>query len=223
MSNLQIIPAILATTEEEYKDKITKLWDCNLFDRDWVQLDLMDGEFVKNKSVLPQIIKKYPASFKIEAQLMVNDPLLWAEQLKDFHQILRYIIPIEIAKARIDEFVAFVRSFSDAEIGFSFNPETSFSQLGEYQSLAESILIMGVHPGFGSQQFIPKTLEKVKQAAFLISSNNLDCLVGVDGGINATNAKQIVKAGADYLVVGSSLLQGNIDENLRKIQNAIGE
>lgn len=221
MSKVQIVPAILATEEKDYKAKIEKLWESNLFDRDVVQLDLMDGEFVRNKSVGVEVVKRYPASFKYEVHLMVSNPQAWAEDLKGFNKIIRFIVPIELGKDRLDEFISFVRAFTDAEIGFSFNPKTSLSKLGDYQMVAEAILIMGVEPGFGGQEFLLGTLGKTGEAASLVKKNGLDCLIGVDGGVNADNVKQIVEAGADYIVVGSSLIDGDIDENLRKIQNAI--
>lgn len=221
MNDIQIIPAILATSEKDYQEKIEKLWESNLFDRDFIQLDLMDGEFVNNKSISPETIKKYPASFKYELHLMVTDPSSWAEGLKEFYQIQRFIVPVELGKERLDKFIGFVRAFTDVGIGFSFNPKTPLALVDEYQSVVESILIMGVEPGFGGQEFLPEALDKTRQVASLVKTNGLDCLVGVDGGVNYKNAKQIVEAGADYLVIGSGLLEGDIDENLRKIQNAI--
>lgn len=218
---VQVIPAILATTEEEYKEKIERIQDSNIFDREWIQIDLMDGEFVKNKSIGPEIVKKYQASFKYEAHLMVNDPYGWANQLKDFTKILRFIVPIELDKEDLDRFISFVRAFTNCEIGFSFEPPTPLSKLTEYQQVAEAILIMGVHSGFSGQEFIASSLKKIKEAASLVKKNGLDCLVGVDGGINSNNIKQVMDAGVDYAVIGSHLIEGDIEENLEKIWEAI--
>ncbi len=220
---MKIVPAILAISEEEYKQKIEKLWDSNLFDRDFIQIDLMDGEFVKNKSVGPEVIKKYPTSFKIEAHLMVNNPYYWATELKDFHQIQRFIIPIELQKEKLDQFIGFIRALTDAEIGFSLNPETSFSEFekSEYLNVAESILIMSVKPGFSGQEFIPETLEKVRQTTSLMRANGLDCKVGVDGGVSLKNIKEIFKAGADYVVIGSSLFEGDLVKNVESLNQKI--
>lgn len=213
----QIVPAILATSEKEYKDKIENLWDSNIFDRDWIQIDLMDGKFVKNKSIEAEVVTKYPASFKYEAHLMVDNPYSWANQLQGFSKILRFIVPIELDKVKLDSFISFVRAFTDAEIGFSFEPETPLSKFGRYQEVAEAILIMGVHSGFSGQEFIPDTPKKIEEAASLAKKNGLDYLIGVDGGINNENIKPIKDAGADYVVVGSYLFRGDIDENLEKL------
>lgn len=218
---MQIIPAILATTEQEYKEKIEKLWESNEFDRDWVQVDLMDGEFVPNKSVGIDIIEKYPASFKYEAHLMVSDPYDWAQRLENFHQILRFIIPIELDKEKIDKFIGFVRAFGDAEIGFSFEPQTPLGRLGEYRSVAESILIMSVNSGKSGQEFILDSIDKIREAASLVKENGLDCLVGVDGGVSSENIKEIMEAGADYVVMGSHLLEGDIHANLESVWEAL--
>ncbi len=218
---IQIVPAILATTEEAYKANIEKLWESNFFDRAYVQIDLMDGEFVKGKSIGPEVVKKYPSSFKFEVHLMVNEPLWWAEQLKDF-KIVRYIVPIELPKQIIDDFISFVRAYTDCEIGFSINPETEVKDIGEYLSVAEAVVVMAVPPGKQGQEFIPEVLEKVKELSSLRQHFGYGFTIGVDGGVSSKNAKLVVDVGADYLVVGSHLVKGNIDENLEKFWEVLG-
>ena len=221
MSKVQIIPAILATTEEEYQQKIQQIESSGLFTDGWVQIDLMDGKFVQNVSISPEVVKKHSTSFKYEIHLMVEDPLFWASQFREFPRAQRFIVPIELPNKEIDEFIGQVRVLTDAEIGFSFEPATPLSKLKKYQNVAESILIMGVHSGFSGQDFIPGTLKKIQETAKLVKENELDCLVGVDGGVNHENARMVIDAGADYLVIGSHLLEGDIDENLGKIWEAL--
>lgn len=217
---IAIVPAILSTTEEDYKRDLEKIWLSHQFDRSLVQIDLMDGKFVPNQSVNPEIVKKYPASFKYEIHLMVEDPYFWISELKDFTKIIRFIVPIEIPEERIDQSIEFIRAFTDAEIGFSINPETPISRVESYLDVAESLTIMSIHPGFQGQDFIPESVEKVKQASLLKVKND-KLVIEVDGGLGESNVKQVAQAGADNLVIGSHLLKGDIDENLEKIWEAI--
>lgn len=219
---LQVVPAILATTEAEYQEQIERLWLSGDFDRDWVQIDLMDGKFVPQVSVSPEIVKKYKASFKYEVHLMVENPHDWVVQFKDFPSVLRFIVPIETEQYWLEEFISFTRAFTDAEIGFSFNPETPINRMNHQLMIgAESLLIMSVHPGASGQALMVESLDKVREAASLVEKNDLDCLVGIDGGISKDNIKKVRESGADYAVIGSHLLKGNIDENLEALWEAL--
>lgn len=220
---LQIIPSILAISEKEYEEKIQKIWDSNLFDKDWVHIDLMDNRFVQNQSIEAEVIKKYPMEFKYEIHLMVEDPYSWVQKLADFPNILRYIIHTEVDRGKIEQVVDLIKNKTKAEIGFALNPETQLKMLEEkdLMKITGSILIMTVHPGFSGQDFIVGELEKIKECARLRELDNLNYLVGVDGGVNESNIKQIHDQRADYVIVGSHLLEGNIDENLEKIRQAI--
>lgn len=217
---VQIIPAILATTEEDYKSKLSKIEGSVPLKGGWVQIDLMDNKFVQNKSVNADVVKKFPTKLKIEAHLMVENPYIWVSSLLDF-PIKRFIMPIELSKEILDSSIGLIRALSNVDIGFSLNPETPVDKLKEYLEVADSILIMSVHPGFGGQNFIPETVAKVKDVAGLRKDNSLEFLIGVDGGVNKEVAKDLARNGADYLVLGSHLLKGDIDENIEQIWEAI--
>lgn len=191
-----IIPAILATTEEEYKDKLQKIGSCPELAEGWVHIDLQDGKFTQNATISPEIIAKYPTNLKIELHLMVENPEEISLKLESA-DIGRVITHIEVSKDGAN---------------LAINPETPISSLEGVK--LDSVLIMGVHPGSQGQGFIPETIEKIRECSRLRSNNNLDFKISVDGGVTPENAKLIVDAGADYLVVGSHLLEGNIDENL---------
>ncbi len=221
MSKIRIIPAILATTEKEYRDKLFRIEKSGQFADGWIQIDLMDNTFVQNKSVGPQILAKYPTTLRKEAHLMVDFPQAPALKLVKL-PVERFIVPFEIKEDALNEFMSFVKVFSKAEIGFSLNPETAVDDVEGCWEDADAILVMGVHPGFGGQKFILETVGKVKETARLREQNNLHFLIGVDGGINENNAKALADAGADYLVIGEHLINGKITENLEKIRQAIG-
>ncbi len=199
---MTIIPSILATTEEEYKNELSEIEESGLFE--WVHIDFMDNKFVQNRSISPHIVRKYPTLLKKEAHLMVENPLEWARELEGFD---RLIIHTEIGEEKTS---AFLKKMEGKEIYMAFNHETEI-----VIPQTKGILIMGVHPGFQGQEFIPETVEKIKKA------REFSVIIGVDGGINEYSATLVKDAGADYLVVGSHILRGNIGENLKKIQEAL--
>lgn len=215
----QIVPAVLATSKEEYLEKLQRLKSSEIFQNAWIQLDLMDGKFVPNKSIDSQVIKNDPPPFKIEAHLMVEDPYPWVVEL--INLTARFIIPIELNKDLIIDLIGYVRAYSRGDIGLSLNPNTPVEKLKEFLDVIDSCLIMGVEPGFSGQEFIPETLKKIKDTAFLRKENNLDFLIGVDGGINETNADSVANAGADYLVLGSHIFEGDIRKNVEKIKKSL--
>lgn len=212
----QIIPAILATSEPEYLEKIEKVESNNLFDNSWVQIDFMDNKFVHNQSISPQTIKKYPTNLKLEAHLMVVSPDNWIEELIKT-SVKRVIFPIEDSSG-IEERITHLKNHG-IEVGISVNPETSVSKVNPFFDRIDLLLLMSVHPGFGGQPFIPETIGKIEEAADFKKYYNFK--TEVDGGINETTIPQVIKAGADYLVIGSYLIDGNIKENYQKIKQQI--
>lgn len=219
-SKFQIIPAILATTEVDYKAKLDRIRTCPELVEGWVQIDLMDNKFVQNRSIEPQIIAKYPTNFKLEAHLMVEDPMSWTTKLVKINNIKRIIFHIEIEED-IEKIVQIVRGHG-IEVGLAINPETTLEKLNPFISEIDVVLIPGVRPGFQGQEFIPETIYKIKECFRLRSNNNRHFRIEVDGGISKENIKEIVDAGADYLVIGSGLFKyDNLKEGLKKIKEAI--
>lgn len=216
---VQIIPAILATTEQEYKEKLDKLKTIALSKiKGWVQIDLMDQKFVQNESIGPEVIAKYPTEFKLEAHLMVEYPESWIDELVKIPAVTRIIFPVEDAEG-VNERIKHIKNHGK-EVGLSVNPETNVSVVESYLDQVDVILIMSVHPGFGGQEFIMDTIERIKEVLQL-RSGHIQFKIECDGGINEKNAKLVVDAGADYLVIGAHLLEGKLDENLESIWQAI--
>lgn len=211
---IQIIPTLFATSEEDYSKRIEKLnLSENLVDC-WVQIDLMDNKFVQNQSIDTNIVKKYSLDRQTEVQLMVEDPLTWMQNLTDF-KLDRVVFPIEIDKD-IDELIQFAKE-CNWQVGLSLNPETDVTKIENYKDKIDAVLLMSVSPGLEGQKFNPVVIDKIRY----IKDSGWEVLVGVDGGVNDTNVGDLVKSGADYLAIGSFLFEGNIDENLEKIWEAI--
>ena len=211
----QIIPAILATTEEEYQKKIHQIEDSGLFKDSWVQIDLMDNKFVQNKSVGPNVIVKYPINSKLEAHLMVEYPENWIDELVKTN-IDRIIFPVEDSEG-VEERIQHIKNHGK-QVGLSINPETPEKKLEPFIGLVDLILVMSVHPGFQGQEFIIEVLEKASE----IKKLNPNMVVEIDGGVNQDNVRQILDAGVDNLVIGSGLFEyDNLEEGLEKIWEKI--
>lgn len=217
---IQIIPAILATTEEEYLKFIDKINSSNMNGIDWIHIDFMDNIFVQNQSIRPEIITKYPVNSKLEAHLMVREPLSWVEELIRIG-MERVIIPVEIHFQEIDRILDMVQDLN-IEIGLSLNPETEVSKIEPYLDKLDVVLIMAVHPGFQGQEFIQETLRRIKEISHIRSKNNFGFLIEVDGGISEENVRDVAEAGADIAIVGSGLFKyDNLEVGLGKIHRAL--
>ncbi len=214
---VQIVPGILATTESEYRQMAGQLDKAGALEGGWVQIDLMDGDFVANKSVSAEVVKKYPLNLQVEVQLMVVDPAGWIEALSGVG-VKRFVAPIETDEAGLDEFFSRCK-VKDIEVGLSINPETPVEKIEEYLDILDAVLIMSVEPGFGGQEFIDGSIEKVKALARLRGTNGF--MIEVDGGITLQHVPELIKAGADNLVIGAGrLLEGDLDENLEQFWEA---
>lgn len=204
---IQIIPSILATTEQQYQDDLSKLSRPEALAEGWVHIDFADNKFVQNQTVGVGTIEKFPTNFKKEAHLMVARPKVWIDKLvkAGFRRIIFHI------EAEDDtlEVIEYIKSKS-LEVGLAINQETVVEKLTPFVGKIDVVLVMTIIPGFQGQPFIPEALEKIRE----IKLKNWPIKVGVDGHVNAANVKEILDAGVDFMIVGSYFLKGNVDENL---------
>lgn len=211
----QIIPAILATTKNSYKEQIDKLQSCGEFDDGWVHIDFMDNIFVQSKSVGTDVVKMYPITSQKEAHLMVSDPKNWIPQLVDLG-FKRIVFPIEVGNTK--ELIEEIKK-NELEVGISINPETPVAKVIPFVGTIDVVLVMDIHPGKQGQNLLPETYKRIEELKEFRGQNEFD--IEVDGGVNDENLKELIKKGADNLVIGSFLFDGNITENLEKIWEAL--
>lgn len=211
---VQIIPAVLGKTEEQYKADMDKLSQCEAFKNGWVHIDFTDNKFVQNKSIEPETVRKFPTNFRKEAHLMVSHPKECIDKLLDagFERIIFHIE----SEDNIDEAIDYIKTKS-IKVGLAIKMDTPVEKLGSYKDKIDLVLVMSIVPGFQGQPFIPEALERIKE----IKSFSWPVIIGVDGSVNNQNAKDLVNAGVDNLIVGSFLLKGDIDENLERLWEAI--
>ena len=185
-------------------------------DVDFIHVDIMDGKFVKNKTMPFSEMKhiyKY-TSKRLDVHLMVEDPSkyipLYAELNTEFISI-----HVEIDEDIVND-LELIKSYS-IKCGLAINPDTKVSELVPYLPYLDEILVMSVYPGKGGQSFILETESKIKELKALINSYNLNILINVDGGVNF-DTKGLC-SDADILTSGSYIINGdNFQEKISSLR-----
>jgi ribulose-phosphate 3-epimerase len=195
-----IIPAILTQNIEEVQQKLDALFGI----APWVQIDFMDGEFVDNDSINVTDISLLETSLQLEAHLMVKAPEFYFEDLErvGFERVIFHYEAVDDCR----EVCELMKAYS-FERGIAINPETEPEEIEPFVDEIDLVLILGVNPGFGGQDFIPETLQKIKKTKELYPTK----YISVDGGVDEKNIKQIIEHGADMVAVGSGLFK---EENI---------
>ncbi|MDF2381053.1 ribulose-phosphate 3-epimerase [Nostoc ellipsosporum NOK] len=171
---------------------------------DWYHLDVMDGNFVPNISFGPMIIAfMRPMTKKpFDVHLMIQEPGRYAEAFRKAGAD-HLTVHIE-ACPHLHRNLQQIRSLG-MKTGVAINPHTPVSALADVLYETDIVCMMSVNPGFGGQQFIPHTLQKIKELRGMIDERGLSTLIEIDGGVTEDNAASIVAAGADVLVAGSTV------------------
>ncbi|MCH5717363.1 ribulose-phosphate 3-epimerase [Niabella hibiscisoli] len=173
---------------------------------DWLHLDVMDGMFVPNISFGPMVIEFVSkiVNKPCDVHLMIEQPARYAEQFKNAGAD-HLTIHIE-ACPMLHQDITQIKSLG-MKAGVAVNPHTPVSLLSDILHEVSIVNLMSVNPGFGGQKFITYTLEKIKQLKQMIRERSLDVLIEIDGGVTTENAKEIIDAGADVLVAGSTVFR----------------
>ncbi len=183
--------------------------DCDLVNEseaEWFHLDVMDGRFVPNISYGPMIVKFISSTTEkfCDVHLMIEEPEKYTDAFKDAgaDQITVHYEACRNLHRNIQEIKQ-----KGMKAGVAINPHTPVNFLCDVLQELDTVLVMSVNPGFGGQKFIPHTLKKVDQLRRLIDAQGLKTLIEVDGGVSIDNAADLVRAGADVLVAGSSVFK----------------
>lgn len=216
---VQIIPAILATTKEQLQRDLERIQRSPSLQEGWLHLDFADGNFVQNTTIKATDLDDGFMGFYIEAHLMVSSPGEWINELKKV-AVKRVIVHIEIINKPFEKIIEFCKS-NKIEFGLAIKMDTPLEILDPYWDIIDLVLIMSIEPGFQGQTFISEALDRIEQVSKLREQKGVKFKIGVDGHVNDQNAKEIVSRGADNLVIGSFLLNGDIEENVEKIWEKI--
>ncbi len=224
-SEVLIIPAILATTPEQFQEELVKIKELHKNPNNWVHIDFMDNIFVPNKSIRPSEMSGFQIPFKKEAHLMVQTPTEVIHELISlgFTRIILHIESESFQQVLSDDIVdqiAYLKS-SGVEFGLAVKLDTPVDKLLPYLNDVDVILMMAIEPGFQGRQFRPEVISRIKEVTSLRQERGLSFSIEVDGGVGEDNAGQLVEMGVDRLVIGSHLLKGDINENFQRIQDKV--
>ena len=217
MNNIKISPSILSADFSKLSSEIKNLEKAGA---DFIHIDVMDGHFVPNITIGPQVINKLRkcTSLPFDVHLMISPVHNF---IKNFAEAGADIITIHPeATENLISSIKKIKSYNK-KAGVSLNPETSINKVLPVLNLIDLVLIMSVNPGFGGQKFMKETLVKVKSLRKEIDSKKLKTLIEIDGGINFETSKMAKEAGVDILVSGTTIFKengGNFKKNIQLLK-----
>ena len=202
-NRVRIAPSILSADFGRLHEEVKAIEAAGA---DYVHVDVMDGRFVPNITIGPLAVEavKRATSLPLDVHLMIVEP---EKYIDDFVKAGGSIITVhQEACPHLHRTLQQIRA-AGAKPSVVINPSTSISAIEDVLSEVHQVLVMSVNPGFGGQAFIPGTVDKVRRLRKMIDDRKLHVDIEVDGGINATTAKEVVAAGANVLVAGNAVFK----------------
>ena len=192
---------------------------------EYVHIDVMDGHFVPNITMGPNVVKSLKPllvqyNAVMDVHLMISNPDIY---LKEFAEAGAYIITVHVESCgRLGETVDMIRSLG-VRPGITLNPDTELEKILEVIPNVDLVLIMSVYPGFGGQELLPATMAKIASVRKILDETESQAELEVDGGIKVSNAHLVVQAGASVIVAGSAIFSSGtrIEHNIAEIRKAV--
>ena len=218
MKKIQISPSILSADFSQLGSEIKKLEQGGA---DLIHVDVMDGHFVPNLTIGPPVIKNLRKYTKLpfDVHLMISPVHKYIENYAEAGADIITIHPE--ATDNLKESINLIKKFGK-KVGVSLNPKTEIKTLIDEIENIDLVLVMSVNPGFGGQKFMPEVLDKIKELKKIKDEGKYHFDIEVDGGINFSNSKIVLEAGADILVSGTTVFKendGDIKVNIETLKS----
>lgn len=216
-----IAPSILNANNLDLKNEIQRAVDTGITR---FHIDIMDGHFVPNLSFGPELVKDFKREFpmiKAEIHLMSDRPKTLIPAFVEAGADIIELHYESMSEEELNYWLDYLNS-NGVKAGLVLNPETSVTVLNKFAAKLKQALIMTVHPGFGGQEFLPQSPDRIRKARKLLNQINPKIDLEVDGGVDEQTIVQAKDAGANIFVVGSYIYgQGIIADQIEKISRLL--